>query len=115
MPLAHISRENIALFKYAMRTIWPSLVSSHADEAIAAYCGFRTYAALLAALPPREEIRNVKTSPDALMDRLVSLGYRFSPADLDRVIRVFHADMLARINKNFTLMKNQTANDNRSL
>jgi hypothetical protein len=113
MPVAHINRENIALFKRCLRTIWPSLGSSHADEAIAAHCGYRTYAALLAALPVGEDTLEAQTDPAALMERLSSLGYRFPATDLERVLRLFQAELMGRSSENFRRMAARTANDNR--
>jgi hypothetical protein len=107
-----ITREMVALFKSCLRTIWPSVKSSHADEAIAAYYGFRTYAALLAQLPNKATVFHTELSPNALFHRLEALGYRLPPSQLDRVVRLFHAEMLGRSSEQFRRMREQTANDN---
>lgn len=108
-----ITRETFALFKSCLRTIWPSVKSSHADEAIAAYYGFRTYAALRTKLPDTAMVHHAELNPKALYDRLEALGYRLPPNQLDRVIRLFHAEMMGRSSENFRRMLAETANDNR--
>jgi len=112
MPVNDIKRDTVTLFKRCLRTIWPTVKSSHADEAIAAYYGFRTHAALLSALPDEASVHKVEPSPNALLARLEDLGYRVAASDLDRVIRLSHAEMLGRISENFHRMAGQTANDN---
>lgn len=114
MPVNDIKRDTVALFKRCLRTIWPTVKSSHADEAIAAYYGFRTHAALLAALPDDAAIHQVEPRPQALMDRLEELGYRLAGLEFERVLRLFHAEILGRINENFRRMVTETANDNRT-
>lgn len=113
MPI-NVTREMVALFKSCLRTIWPSVKSSHADEAIAAYYGFRTYAALLAKLPTVATVHHTELNPKALYDRLDALGYNLPANQLDRVIRLFHAEMMGRSSENFRRMVTETANDNRS-
>ena len=113
MPIK-LDRDAVALLKRSLRTIWPSVKSSHADEAIAAYYGFRTHAALLSALPKPESRYDVELNVDALMSRLDAFGYRLPVAEFERVSRLFTAEMMGRINKNFRSMKDQTANDNRT-
>lgn len=112
MPI-NVTREMVALFKSCLRTIWPSVKSSHADEAIAAYYGFRTYAALRAKLPDAATVHHAEPNPKALYDRLEALGYRLPPNQLDRVIRLFHAEMMGRSSEIFRRMPAETANDNR--
>lgn len=112
MPVNDIKRDTVALFKRCLRTIWPTVKSSHADEAIAAYYGFRTHAAVLTALPDEAVVHKVEPSPNALLARLEDLGYRLAPSDLDRVIRLFRAELLGRISENFHRMAGDTANDN---
>lgn len=107
-----ITREIVALFKSSLRTIWPSVKSQHADEAVAAYYGFRTYAALLANLPDAPAVQHVELSPKALYERLEGLGYRMPANQLDRVIRLFHAEMMGRSSEGFRRMREQSANDN---
>ena len=111
MPI-NVTREMVALFKSCLRTIWPSVKSSHADEAIAAYYGFRTYAALLAKLPGNATVQFAELNPEALYNRLDALGYRLPPNQLDRVIRLFHAEMMGRSSEGFRRMVAETANDN---
>lgn len=107
-----ITREIVALFKSSLRTIWPSVKSQHADEAIAAYYGFRTYAALLAKLPDAPSVQHVELNPQALYDRLETLGYRLPASQLDRAMRLFHAEMMGRSSEGFRRMREQSANDN---
>lgn len=112
MPVNDIKRDAVALFKRCLRTIWPTVKSSHADEAVAAYYGFRTHAALLATLVDETAIHKVEPSSQALMNRLEALGYRMAGSDFDRVLRLFDAEMIGRINEDFRRMVTQTANDN---
>lgn len=112
MPVT-ITRKTLALFKSSLRTIWPSVKSQHADEAIAAYYGFQTYAALLAKLPNADVVQHVELHPKGLYDRLETLGYRLPPDQLDRVIRLFHAEMMGRSSEGFRRMREETANDNK--
>ena len=48
------------------------------------------------------------------MDRLEELGYRLAGLEFERVLRLFHAEILGRINENFRRMVTETANDNRT-
>jgi hypothetical protein len=50
MAVIVLSRRNVAALKVSLLQTFPEVRSSHADEALAAGIGFRTYAALLAAL-----------------------------------------------------------------
>jgi len=106
-----ITREIVALFKSSLRTIWPSVKSQHADEAVAAYYGFRTHAALLAKLPDAV-VQHAERSPEALYKRLEALGYKLPAEQVDRVIRLFHAEMMGRSSEGFRRMREETANDN---
>jgi len=111
MPV-EITREIVALFKSCLRTVWPTVKSSHADEAIAAYYGFRTYAALLAKMPDEATAHHAELSPKSLYDRLEALGYSLPASQLDRVIRLFQAEMMGRTSEKFRRMRTETANDN---
>lgn len=97
--LTHVSRDNIALFKRSLRTIWASVSSSHADEAIAAYCGFRTYAALLAALPATKADLVIQSNAEAMLARLAALGHRLPASDVDRIRRLFISEMMGKTNR----------------
>ena len=112
MPLDDVRRDSVALFKRCLRTIFASIKSAHADEAVSAYYGFRTHAALLAALPDETTIIQVSPDMTALMKRLETLGYRQSPADMERVRRLFQAELIGRIGEKFQRMASETANDN---
>lgn len=109
----NVTREMVALFKSCLRTIWPSVKSSHADEAIAAYYGFRTYASLLTKMPDTATVHHAELNPKALYDRLEALGYRLPSHQLDRVIRLLHAEMIGRNSEIFRRMPIETANDNK--
>src|SRR5207244_1423226 len=50
MAIVVFTRRNVAALKSSVRTALPSIRSAHADEAIAAGIGFKTHAAMLAAL-----------------------------------------------------------------
>jgi hypothetical protein len=107
-----ITRDIVALLKSCLRTTWPSVKSSHADEAIAAYYGFRTHAALLAALSDESVVRTVEPRPEDLVERLQTFGYRKALAEFDRVFRLFHAEIIGRTSENFRRMPSEIANDN---
>lgn len=111
MPV-QITRDTVALMKRCLRTIWPTVKSSHADEAIAAYYGFRTHAALLAALSGKSEEITVEPSPEALVERLGALGRRKALVEFDRVFRLFLAEMMGRRGEGFRRMLSEIANDN---
>ncbi len=112
MSMNVITRENFALLKSCLLTIWPSVKSSHADEVIAAYYGFRTYAALRSALPTETATLTLECQPNALFVRLESLGYRMPEHQLERIQRLFQAETIGRIGNNFRRMPADTANDN---
>jgi len=50
MAFVVFTRRNVAALKSSVRPALPSIGSAHADEALAAGIGFRTHAAMLAAL-----------------------------------------------------------------
>lgn len=50
MAFVVFTRRNVTALKSLVRTALPSIGSAHADEALAAGIGFRTHAAMLAAL-----------------------------------------------------------------
>ncbi len=50
MAFVVFTRRNVAALKSSLRTALPAIGSAHADEALAAGIGFKTYAAMLAAL-----------------------------------------------------------------
>lgn len=65
-----------ALKKELRRTDFPDVKSAHLSEAVAASLGFRSHAALLAALVGPEEDRDFRLlSTERMMKRLVELGY----------------------------------------
>lgn len=111
MAPTQIDRETLALLKSALRTIWPDVGSSHADEALASCLGFKTYASLLAEMPADSAMK-VETSPQQLIDRLAALGRQVRPADVDRMLRLFQAEMMGRIGERFRHMAEMSANDN---
>lgn len=71
------SPHNIAALKKALRKRYPAMGSSHADEAIAASFGFRTYAAMRGVLLQVSGSARFMVQIDAclLMLRLEELGY----------------------------------------
>ena len=50
MAIVVFTRRNVAALKSSVRAAMPAIGSAHADEALAAGIGFRTHAAMLAAL-----------------------------------------------------------------
>ncbi|MFJ6324082.1 MULTISPECIES: hypothetical protein [unclassified Rhizobium] len=76
---------NVAAVKKALRSEFPEVGSSHADEALAASFGFKTYAAMLQVLRQVDESARVAIGVDhyRLALRLLELGYaNVSPASL---------------------------------
>ncbi|MBZ9789975.1 hypothetical protein K9B32_07505 [Rhizobium sp. 3T7] len=71
------SSHNVAALKKALRKRYPSIRSSHADEALAASFGFKTYAAMLNVLNHMSNSARFMVQTDAclLMMRLEELGY----------------------------------------
>ena len=69
----------LAALKKSLRDEFPDAKSSHLSEALAHSLGFRTHAALAAAMTGPEDDRPfVLLSTDRMLERLVQLGY---PAD----------------------------------
>lgn len=104
--------ETLAAFKRSLRAVWPEVGSSHADEAIAALCGYRTYASLLYALSQEPEQLVFEPYPDQLMARLGELGYKLRPSDFDRVLKTYQSEFLAALHKRIARMADNPANDN---
>lgn len=71
------SPSNIATLKKALRNQYPKVRSSHADEALAASFGFKSYAAMLAVLNQVSGSARlmVQSDPCLLLLRLDQLGY----------------------------------------
>ncbi|MGV8832784.1 MAG: hypothetical protein ACOH2N_12485 [Devosia sp.] len=107
-----IDRDSFVLFKTALRTIWSDVGSSHADEALAAYFGYRTYASLLAVLPAAPDFLDTEPDPAKLVARLSALGHSVPTTDVDRLLRLFRAEMMARMSEGFLRMASKSANDN---
>lgn len=108
-----IHRDAFAALKYSLRTILPDVGSSHADEALAAYFGYRTYASLKAVLPEAHPFLKVEEDTAALVARLSVLGFATRPGDIDRVLRLFRSEMMGRISEDFRRTVAAPANDNR--
>jgi hypothetical protein len=88
-------------------------IAQHADEALAAYFGYRTYASLKAVLPEAHPYLRAKEDAAALVARLSSLGLAVRPTDIDRILRLFRSEMMGRMSENFKKMAAAPANDNR--
>ena len=74
MAFIVFTRRNIAAIKALMRTALPDLGSAHADEALAAGIGFRTHAAMLAALKAQSGAKlTVLLNEQSLSERLMEL------------------------------------------
>lgn len=110
---SRIDRDNFALLKTALRTILPNVGSSHADEALAAYFGYRTYASLKAALPDAPAFLDVEGDPERFVSRLSALGHRTRPFEVQRALRLFESEMMGRVWENIRRMAATPANDNR--
>lgn len=84
-PTFIFSSANIAALKKALRSEFPDVGSSHADEALAASFGFKTHAAMLQILRQVDESSRVAIGVDhyRLALRLMELGYpNVSPTSL---------------------------------
>lgn len=80
---------NVAALKKALRTRYANIRSSHADEAVAASFGFKTYAAMLVVLHQVNTSARLVIQTDAclLILRLEQLGYSgLSPRALRRMV-----------------------------
>lgn len=109
---SRIDRDNFALLKTALRTILPKVGSSHADEALAAYFGYRTYASLKAVLPDPPAFLDVEGSPEQLVSRLSALGHKTRPPEIDRMLRLFLIEIRAHAWEDIRRMATTPANDN---
>jgi hypothetical protein len=70
-----LTRRNVAALKSSLIRAFPEIRSTHADEALAAGIGFRTHAALLAALKVQGRAQvTVVLSEKALSERLRELS-----------------------------------------
>jgi hypothetical protein len=76
-PTLLFSSANIAALKKALRSEYPDIGSSHADEALAASLGFKTYAAMLHILRQVGDTAGMMVGVDHLQlaARLAELGY----------------------------------------
>jgi len=84
-----LAPSNIAVLKKALREKYPNIRSSHADEALAASVGFKTYAAMLTVLKQVSDSARLVVQTDAslLQIRLEQLGYAgLVPRDLQRLV-----------------------------
>lgn len=104
--------ETLAVFKRSLRTVWPEVRSSHADEAIAALCGYRTYASLLPAISQEPDSLVFEPHPEDMMLRLGELGYSLPPSDLDRVLKLYQIEFVTLLHKRVAQMAQNAANDN---
>lgn len=76
-PTFIFSSANIAALKKALRSEFPEVGSSHADEVLAASFGFKTHAAMLQILRQVDESARMIIAVDhyRLALRLMELGY----------------------------------------
>jgi len=84
-----LALSNIAALQKALRARYPSVRSSHADEALAASLGFKSYAAMLAVLREAGDSARLVVQTDVclLQVRLEQLGYHgLRTKELQRLI-----------------------------
>lgn len=86
-----VSEASIRNLKLGAAQLAPQVSSSHISEAIAASVGFRTYAALRAALAGRTTVETPKPSNAKLIQRLKQLGYSALPDDMHLVLEFAHS------------------------
>ena len=94
MPILLLTDANLRFVKRLLRSRFRAVTSSHLTEALAASLGFRTHAALRAAIaeadPSRPPLAHV--DPERLVSRLSDLGYAAGPMpDLAAIVR--HPDL----------------------
>ncbi|WP_052726261.1 hypothetical protein [Devosia epidermidihirudinis] len=107
-----VDRDSFATFKHALREICPQLRSSHADEALAAALGFRTYAAFQSALVASEAGGVAEFDQPRLIARLHELNYAIEPDDVSALFRRHAEIMHDRIWENIRSLAIRPANDN---
>lgn len=91
MPVFFLTPQNCSFAKRALRARLLQVKSSHLSEALATALGFRTHAALLAAMNHwgGERPALVQVDPTQLSRRLQDLGYRpIDPSDLVEIVRM---------------------------
>ena len=86
-----VSKASIRNLKKGALTGVPEVASSHVSEALASAMGFRTYAALLAALDGKATAEACKPSNAKFAQRLKDLGYPSVPQDLKVVPEFNHS------------------------
>lgn len=99
--------------KKSLRRVLGRVGSAHADEALAAYLGHRTYASLLSVLPASPALVEVVPDADALTRRLNALGYPVTLDEIDRIKRLYEAEVLDKLMGGIREMAQHAANDNR--
>lgn len=75
MPAICFTVDSLRAVKRALKTFFPQTSSSHLTEAIASAVGFASHAALLAGLREVAAPRVLGVSPDAFLDRMLTLGH----------------------------------------
>lgn len=110
MLFTKINRQAFAYLKKSIRQVLSGVGSAHADEALAAYLGHRTYASLLSVLPASPAFLEVAPDSDALARRLRALGHKVTPEELARVEGLYRSGLF---DKGIREMAQQAANDNR--
>jgi hypothetical protein len=74
MAFVVMTRRNLSALKSSLRSTLPQVGSAHADEALAAGIGFRTHAALLAALKAQSGAKvTVLLNEQIVVERIVEL------------------------------------------
>lgn len=78
LPTVKFVSSNITALKKALRKQYADVKSSHADEALAASFGFKSYAAMLSVLHQVSGSARVviQSDPSLLLQRLEQFGYR---------------------------------------
>lgn len=84
-----LTPDNIQFVKTALRQALPPVKSSHLSEALACSAGYRTHAALIAAmegaLPSRPILADARS--ERLSERIAALGYEAQPGvSLDNIV-----------------------------
>ena len=90
MPILFLTPDNCSFVKRALRERLSTIKSTHLSEALAAAFGFRTHAALLAAMKATIVDRPMLTQvdEDRIGERLRGLGYApMVPVDLAGILR----------------------------
>ena len=79
MAAIALTNASVVAVKNALRDEFPAVKSSHITEALASSLGYRTHAALQAALQPEPEAPFALLSTQKLLLRLQALGYPDDP------------------------------------